>query len=456
MIASSRPFVTRLAASCLLLLAACGQKGPPLAPLRLVPAAATEVSVRRVEDRARVRLVLPSANANGPGPVEIDRVEIFAVTVGPGVPPPPDRDLMTRPYLVGQIQVRPAPVEGEAPTEGDTRPAPGEPVTFEEALTAQVLTPAPLPSATAVEAPAPAAPPGTPAADPAAGEKPAADATAGKPAPAAKPATAGKPATAATTGEKPAADATEGTGKPAPESGPDGTPAAAAPAAAKPPAHPVRLYVARGVTRGGRPGPPSTRVSLPVLPVPPPPTAIAARSTEAAVVLEWTPPAAAPDASYNIYAGEELARPVNVSPLEAVTFEHAVPFGEERCYRVRSVAISGDVLIEGTPSEPTCITPRDTFPPAAPQGLAAVPTPGQISLVWDANTEKDLAGYLVLRGDAPDGPLRALTATPIRETSYRDAAVTPGNRYIYAVVAVDTATPPNTSAQSAQLEETAR
>ncbi len=428
MIASSRPFVTRLAASCLLLLAACGQKGPPLAPLRLVPAAATEVSVRRVEDRARVRLVLPSANANGPGPVEIDRVEIFAVTVGPGVPPPPDRDLMTRPYLVGQIQVRPAPVEGEAPTEGDTRPAPGEPVTFEEALTAQVLTPAPL----------------------------AADATAGKPAPAEKPATAGKPATAATTGGKPTADATEGTGKTAAESGPDGTPAAADPAAAKPPAHPVRLYVARGVTRGGRPGPPSTRVSLPVLPVPPPPTAIAARSTEAAVVLEWTPPAAAPDASYNIYAGEELARPVNVSPLPAVTFEHAVPFGEERCYRVRSVAISGDVLIEGTPSEPTCITPRDTFPPAAPQGLAAVPTPGQISLVWDANTEKDLAGYLVLRGDAPDGPLRALTATPIRETSYRDAAVTPGNRYIYAVVAVDTATPPNTSAQSAQLEETAR
>ena len=433
MIACSRPLVTRLAASCLLLLAACGQKGPPLAPLRLVPAAATEVSVRRVEDRARLRLVLPTANANGPGPVELDRIEIFAVTVGPGVPPPPNRDLMTRPYLVGQIEVRPAPVEGEAPSEGDTRPAPGEPATFEEQLTAQVLTPAPLPAA-------------TPAADPAAG----------------KPAPAGKPAAAGATGEKPAADAAAGKGKPAAEWAPGGIPAAdpaaakGAEAAAKPPAHPVRLYVARGVTRGGRPGPPSTRVSLPVLPVPPPPAAVAARSTEAAVVLEWTPPPTVPDASYNVYAGEELARPLNVSPLSAATFEHAVPFGEERCYRVRSVAISGDVLIEGMPSEPTCITPRDTFPPAAPQGLVAVPTAGQISLIWDANAEKDLAGYLVLRGDAPDGPLRALTATPIPETSYRDATVTPGNRYIYAVVAVDTATPPNTSAQSAQLEETAR
>ena len=41
---------------------ACGQKGPPLAPLHLVPAAANEVSTaRRVGDRARLRFVLPIA-----------------------------------------------------------------------------------------------------------------------------------------------------------------------------------------------------------------------------------------------------------------------------------------------------------------------------------------------------------------------------------------------------------
>ena len=57
---------------------ACGQKGPPLAPLHLVPAAATEMSVRRVADRARLRFVLPARNENGPGPLELDRVEIYA------------------------------------------------------------------------------------------------------------------------------------------------------------------------------------------------------------------------------------------------------------------------------------------------------------------------------------------------------------------------------------------
>ena len=70
---------------------------------------------------------------------------------------------------------------------------------------------------------------------------------------------------------------------------------------------------------------------------------------------------------------------------------------------------------KGSRRRPQCVTPRDQFAPAAPRGLAAVPTAGQISLIWDANTEKDLAGYLVLRGDAPDGPLAAITPAPIRK-----------------------------------------
>ena len=123
---------------------------------------------------------------------------------------------------------------------------------------------------------------------------------------------------------------------------------------------------------------------------------------------------------------------------------------------MRSASSLDPAVIEGEASPPQCVTPRDQFAPAAPSGLAAVPTAGQISLIWDANTEKDLAGYLVLRGEGADGPLAAITPAPIKETSYRDITVKPGVRYVYAVVAVDTATPPNTSPQSARVEDTAR
>jgi fibronectin type 3 domain-containing protein len=196
-------------------------------------------------------------------------------------------------------------------------------------------------------------------------------------------------------------------------------------------------------------------LSIPLAELPPPPKEVKSRVTENAVVVEWNAADAA--TGYNVYRGDDVVQPVNASALTAPTFEHTgVPFGQEQCYRVRSIARVDGVSLEGEPSLPHCVTPRDEFPPAAPRGLAAVPTAGQISLIWDANTEKDLAGYLVLRGDAPDGPLTAITPAPIAETSYRDATVKPGMRYIYAIVAVDTATPPNLSAQSARVEETAR
>jgi hypothetical protein len=47
-------------------------------------------------------------------------------------------------------------------------------------------------------------------------------------------------------------------------------------------------------------------------------------------------------------------------------------------------------------------------------------------------------------------------AEPIREPNHRDTSVQSGVRYVYALVAVDKASPPNTSAQSGRQEVTAR
>jgi hypothetical protein len=114
------------------------------------------------------------------------------------------------------------------------------------------------------------------------------------------------------------------------------------------------------------------------------------------------------------------------------------------------------VTVIGPPSPRTCVTPQDTFPPVAPKSLQAIAGSGVINLIWDANAETDLAGYIVLRGEAPGDTLQAITQAPVTTTTYRDETVRPGTRYVYAVVAVDRAVPQNVSPQSNRAEETAR
>ena len=100
--------------------------------------------------------------------------------------------------------------------------------------------------------------------------------------------------------------------------------------------------------------------------------------------------------------------------------------------------------------------PVDLFPPPSPTSLAAIASTGAISLIWEGSDVPDLAGYIVLRGIAPGAPTERLTRDPIRETTFRDTTVKPGTRYVYAVVAVDSAAPPNASAPSKPVEATAQ
>src|SRR4029453_8781438 len=96
-----------------------------------------------------LRFVLPTANANGPGEIDMVRVEVYAVTIGPGGVAPPNRDLLTKGNVVGTIEVRRPPVEGQEPPPGappDKRPAPGDHVVFLEQLTEQKLKPTPTPA----------------------------------------------------------------------------------------------------------------------------------------------------------------------------------------------------------------------------------------------------------------------------------------------------------------------
>jgi len=89
------------------------------------------------------------------------------------------------------------------------------------------------------------------------------------------------------------------------------------------------------------------------------------------------------------------------------------------------------------------VTPRDIFPPAAPQGLVAAvlrgATPGslEIDLSWSISLETDLAGYRVYRSEQQGTQGQLVTPDLLLTPSYRDTSVVAGHQYWYSVTAID-------------------
>lgn len=174
-----------------------------------------------------------------------------------------------------------------------------------------------------------------------------------------------------------------------------------------------------------------------------------------------------PGTTYNVYPATRRDGQVVIAetplsqPLTVLAAGVALDaFGQERCFVVRALRTFGSARVESEPSPVGCITPVDTYPPVAPINLVAVGSEGGVSLIWDPNTDKDLGGYIVMRGevgaDGKAGALAPLMTEPIKETTYRDGTARSGTRYVYAIVAVDQSTPANRGPESNRVEEGAR
>ena len=426
-------------------LAACGKKGPPLAPIVRIPSAVAMIQAQRVGSDAFVTLTIPNANIDRSVPVDIVRVEVYGYT---GRRPPSPARFVEFAELVASIPVIPPPPPGAAPVE----PAPVDPT--KGALPGTMIT----------------------VLDKLGGQK-----------------------------------LVQGKVEETPARG-SRTPTPVAAAAAPGPDVLHRFYTAIAFSARGRPGPPSANADFPLIETPEPPAFVSAPYTETMVALEWPPsggilgflfnsalppeepplnelfepiaqaPAAGSEVAtptgplkYNVYRElepdpfappdvtgrlpwtETPPMPINQAPLDAMTFSDSLEFNRERCYIVRAVRGTPPNVIEGDSSMPNCFTPVDVFPPAAPARLVAVADEGGISLIWEPNAEPDVAGYLVLRGEATDATLQPLTPTPVTEARFRDTHVSAGKKYVYAVIALDSRLPfGNISAESNRVEETAR
>ena len=179
--------------------------------------------------------------------------------------------------------------------------------------------------------------------------------------------------------------------------------------------------------------------------------------TPSAIVLTWTAPtkiftgSTPPLAGYRIYRAEQ--RPIGesakapfakIGESQSLSFQDTqFEFGKTYVYSVRSVVGSGVEALESADSNLVTVTPRDTFPPAAPLGLvvALVPrgadTPAHLDLSWAISPETDVAGYNVYRSEQAGAPGARLTTDLLLAPAFRDMNVQPGPRYFYTVTAVD-------------------
>jgi len=216
------------------------------------------------------------------------------------------------------------------------------------------------------------------------------------------------------------------------------------------------------------PSPESKDVTLQLYPVAERPSALGSTLTEQGIELKWAAPThtstGEPLASvqeYHVYRGEmepATASAAAGDPLQAKwkspllqlgatsTTDYrdsGFDYGKTYAYLVRSVIASPAGALESSDSPMAIVTPKDTFPPAAPQNvvLAVQPgaTPGSaaVELSWSINVESDLAGYRVYRSQQEGERGVLLNPDPLPSPAYRDNSVQSGQRYWYSVTALD-------------------
>jgi predicted small lipoprotein YifL len=359
--------------------AGCGKKGPPLPPLRNIPAPTKDFTAEQQGPRLRLSLSYPQVTPAGTALGGIVGVEIWSTSLpAPGGTPNP---MDTRGFAgVGKLLQKVTGPDLTAATAGSR---------IEIAL--------PLPAATVPPAPATAKAPAKPPA---------------------------KPAPAPPAGSAPAGAATPPAATPAPEA----------------PVPQATYYAVRTYGKSGERSD-FSNVAV-VVPKEPPaaPEHVTVTARADGIQVEWTPSKGA-TGGYNIYrrAAQERSndKPLHTSgENEKSWLDGSAKFGQSYIYTVTALARQDPPVESGIASESE-IHYIDRFAPPPPTELVALAEPGRVRLVWRPSEADDLAGYIVYRREGDSGAFERITAQPVVSAEYVDSQAAGGKTYVYRVTAVD-------------------
>ena len=181
--------------------------------------------------------------------------------------------------------------------------------------------------------------------------------------------------------------------------------------------------------------------NLTVTSIPYPPGGLTTSPGNGQVVLQWYPVVNA--GGYNVKQSlvSGASYTVVATNLAGLTFTNSgLNNGTTYYYVVSSLNTAG----QGSNSAEVAAVPLPPIP-AAPTGLTAVATNGQIVLVWNASAYA--TGYNVFRSAIPGG-FDTRLANNIASTNFTDASAAPGTPYYYSVTATNLAGQSNFSIQA--------
>ncbi len=148
-----------------------------------------------------------------------------------------------------------------------------------------------------------------------------------------------------------------------------------------------------------------------------------------------------PPVGFRVYRRDAASRAYAVPIAEPLPesrshLDQTAAFDSRYVYTVTSVAL-GKPLVESALAAEHEVQYEDRYPPAPPGGLIVLAEPGQARLLFEPSADDDLAGYLVYRRSADGAGFDRLTAEPSLELGYLDTTVVSGRAYGYYVSAVD-------------------